>query len=63
MTNSKIKGLSLTKLCRRLRAAGGPLCIEAAERIDRLSEKLSGGERVLYPGRNTAVRRRMEQAE
>ncbi len=63
MTNSKIKGLSLAKLCQRLRGAGGPLCLEAAERIEALSVKLSGVEHALYPGRTTAVRVRMEPAE
>lgn len=39
MTHAKIKGLSIARLCTRLRNAGGPLCVEAAERIDRLSAK------------------------
>ena len=62
-TYSKIKGASIAQLCRRLRAAGGPLCAEAAERIEVLSTKLSGVEHALYPGRTTAVRARMEPVE
>lgn len=37
---STVRGASNAKLCKRLREAGGPLCIEAAERIEGILSSL-----------------------